>query len=174
MSSAAGPDKDNWSASVYQTNASFVYSQAFTSPVLALLSPRPGERVLDLGCGAGEPTLQIARAVQADGKQGSVVGVDMSRDLLRQAREQQEQAGVTGVEWVERDGHDLSGVEGGFDAAFSNAALHWMKRDPKQVRVDLGAGWCEAALTLLLLQVARNVYDLLRPGARYAAELGGQ
>lgn len=125
--------KDKWSASVYSTNASFVYSSAFTSAVLNLLAPQPGERILDLGAGSGEVTLEIAKAVQAEGKPGSVVGVDMSAALLRQAREGAQQAGVNSVEWIERDGHDLSGVEGGFDAAFSNAALHWMKTDPAKV-----------------------------------------
>lgn len=38
-------------AEVYRTNASFVYSNAFTAAVVKLLDPRPGDHVIDLGCG---------------------------------------------------------------------------------------------------------------------------
>ena len=178
--------KDNWSAQVYRTNASFVFSPAFTTPVLGLLAPQPGERVLDLGAGSGELSLEIARAVQVGGAAGTVMGVDMSHDLLARAAELARAQEVGGVEWVERDGHDLEGVGGGFDAAFSNAALHWMKEDPVKVR-ESGAELAEASGRghdagldvangggLGLSQVARNVYDRLNPGGRYAAEMGGQ
>lgn len=38
-------------ADVYRRNASFVYSDGYTAPVLRLLDPQPGDRILDLGCG---------------------------------------------------------------------------------------------------------------------------
>lgn len=170
----AAEAKDNWSASQYSTQ-SFVYSSAYSSPVLSLLSAQQGERILDVGCGSGEVTLEIAKAV---GEEGSVVGADMSRDLIRRAGELTKEGGVENAEWFVRDGHDLEGVDGPFDAAFSNAALHWMKKDPKQVRRTQGpdeVDWCEAdedgAIRGRASQVAQNVYDRLKPGGRYAAEV---
>lgn len=44
-------------ADVYRRNASFVYSDEYTAPVLKLLDPRPGDRILDLGCGESLTTL---------------------------------------------------------------------------------------------------------------------
>jgi ubiquinone/menaquinone biosynthesis C-methylase UbiE len=59
-----------------------VYSPAFTAPVLELLAARPGERIVDFGCGSGEVTLEINRIVeQAEG--GVVVGVDYSESMVR-------------------------------------------------------------------------------------------
>ena len=46
---------------------------------LAALAPRPGESVLDIGCGGGETALSLARAVAPD---GTVVGVDLSAAVL--------------------------------------------------------------------------------------------
>src|SRR4249920_2525413 len=48
-------------------------------PALAALAPRPGERVLDIGCGGGETALELARAVAPD---GTVVGIDVSAAVL--------------------------------------------------------------------------------------------
>lgn len=59
------------------------------------VSPEPGERVLDVGCGAGHSTLELARLV---GTEGRVVGVDVSEPLLARAKERVQAAGVSNVE----------------------------------------------------------------------------
>ncbi len=82
------------------------------TPVLALLAPRPGERILDLGCGDGALTDHI-KAAGAD-----VVGVDGSADMVRAAQ-------ARGLDAHVMDGQALR-FTGAFDAVFSNAALHWM------------------------------------------------
>lgn len=69
----------NHDPQVYSTNASFVYSAKYTQAVLALLDPQPGERIVDLGCGTGELTRQIAEAV---GPEGQVVGIDSSEAMV--------------------------------------------------------------------------------------------
>lgn len=76
------PDSSGWSAASYNANAPFVYSAAFTAPVLDLLAPKPGERIMDFGCGSGEVTLQIEEVVQANGAGGLVVGVDLSESMV--------------------------------------------------------------------------------------------
>ena len=74
-------DSSNWSASQYNRTASFVYSGAFTAPVLELLDARPGERILDVGCGSGEVTLQLQKIVEQKGG-GLVVGTDFSESMV--------------------------------------------------------------------------------------------
>jgi ubiquinone/menaquinone biosynthesis C-methylase UbiE len=70
----------NHNASAYAKHANFVYSSEYASPVLNLLNPQPGERIADLGCGTGELTAQIAKAV---GREGYILGVDSSESMVR-------------------------------------------------------------------------------------------
>ena len=100
-----------WSASDYARNGRFVHELA--GPIFAMLGPRPGERILDLGCGDGTLTAEI-KAAGAD-----VLGVDLSDELLAVAR-------MKGLTVRKLDGHALD-FASEFDAVFSNAALHWMR-----------------------------------------------
>lgn len=100
----------SWSAEGYVTHASFV--PQLGARVLDLLAPRPGEQILDLGCGDGKLTLKIA-------EQGAlVVGVDSSPELLASAQ-------GAGLNVSQMDGQSLT-FNHEFDAVFTNAALHWM------------------------------------------------
>jgi len=101
-----------WSAETYARNGRFVSDLA--RPVLDMLAPKPGERILDLGCGDGLLTEVIA----ASGAE--VLGADLSEELLAAAT-------ARGLEVQMVDGHALP-FEEEFDAVFSNAALHWMRR----------------------------------------------
>jgi ubiquinone/menaquinone biosynthesis C-methylase UbiE len=71
--------KDTWSATEYANTASFVYSDAFTQPILHLLSAKEGERIVDFGCGSGELTRVLADLV---GKDGFVLGLDSSANMV--------------------------------------------------------------------------------------------
>lgn len=134
-----------WDAARY--DGSFGFVTAHGAPLLDALAPQPGERILDLGCGTGELTAAIAEHA------AQVIGVDSSPDMMARAR-----AAFPGLRFEVADGHDFTrealGVRTGFDAVFSNAALHWMSRDP------------DAVLAC--------VRDALRPdGGRFVAEFGG-
>ncbi|KAJ7465299.1 S-adenosyl-L-methionine-dependent methyltransferase [Mycena latifolia] len=148
-------DAQGWSASLYNKSAAFVYSPAFTAPVLNMLAAKPGEKIIDLGCGSGEVTVVIDKIVkQAPG--GLVVGVDYSESMIAKATE-------AGLDYAfVADVQDLNismaafnngDPEFKFDAAFSNATLHWCKRDP--------AG------------VLESVKKILKPGGRFVVEMGG-
>ena len=109
-------DNQNWNPEQYAENARFVADLGM--PVVDLLAPRPGERILDLGCGDGPLTSKLADL------RCEVVGVDASSQMIDAARQ-------LGLDARVMDGHALT-FESEFDAVFSNAALHWMKQ-PDQV-----------------------------------------
>lgn len=99
-----------WNAADYAEHAGFV--PALGAAALDLLAPRAGEMILDLGCGDGALTAQIAD------RGAAVVGVDTDADMLAAAR-------ARGLAVEAADGQRLP-FEAQFDAVFSNAALHWM------------------------------------------------
>ena len=81
---------------------------------MAALSPKPGERILDIGCGAGDTTLELARMVAPDGR---ITGADISHTLLEVARRRA--GGLAGVRFVEADVQTHRFEPSGFDAVFS-------------------------------------------------------
>ncbi len=119
LSSGAIPGErvvdQRWDPGRYQQHAGFV--AVLGAPLLDLLAPNPGERILDLGCGDGALTEKIAAVA-------TVVAVDASADQIKGAR-------ARGLDARVMDGTKLA-FEDEFDAVFSNAALHWM-RDPDAV-----------------------------------------
>jgi len=101
-----------WSPETYDRHARFVSDLA--GEILAWLDPKPGERVLDLGCGDGALTAKL-RDLGC-----MITGVDSGPDMIQAAR-------ALGLDARLIDGHELP-FRGEFDAVFSNAALHWMIR----------------------------------------------
>ena len=104
-------DKQTWSADSYGRDARFVSDLG--ADVVTLLAPKPGERILDLGCGDGALTEKIAAAG------AEVVAVDSSPEFIAAAR-------TRGLDARLMDGEALT-FSDEFDAVFSNAALHWMR-----------------------------------------------
>ena len=136
-----GQTAGGWDADDYGRNARFVADLA--ASLVDRLDPKPGERILDLGCGDGELTLAIAR------RGARVTGLDSSPDFVKAARGR-------GLHAVIGDAQRLDSspeITGPYDAVFSNAALHWMKYDPRAV-ID-------------------GVFARLAPGGRFVAEFGG-
>ena len=82
---------------------------------LAMVPPQPGQRVLDVGCGLGDTTQQIAELV---GPSGEVVGVDAAERFIETARAEAEEAGVQNVSFFAADVQTTK-FEGPFDMAFS-------------------------------------------------------
>jgi len=128
-----------WSPADYAKHAAFV--PALGDAVLQLLAPQPGELILDVGCGDGALTERIAAA----GARG--MGLDSSPEMVEAARARGLDAFVADAEAM-----DLERF-GQFDAAFSNAALHWML-DPDAV--------------------ATGIFKGLKEGGRFVGEMGGE
>jgi SAM-dependent methyltransferase len=80
----------------------------------------PGERVLDLGCGAGTDSLVAAQMV---GDAGRVVGIDMTPQMLAKARAAAAEAGVANVEFVEAEAESLPFASESFDVVVSNGVI---------------------------------------------------
>lgn len=83
----------------------------------------PGDRVVDVGCGAGIDSLIAARMVQPTGQ---VVGVDMTPAMLRKARAGAEAAGITNVEFREGYGESLPVPDAWADVLISNGVFNLM------------------------------------------------
>jgi arsenite methyltransferase len=80
----------------------------------------PGERVADLGCGAGTDTLVAAQMVGPD---GSVTGIDMTPEMLARARTAKGELGLTNVEFVEGEIERLPFEDGTVDVVISNGVI---------------------------------------------------
>src|SRR5271168_5235626 len=126
-----------WDPASYARNARFVSDLG--SPVVDLLAPKPGEKILDLGCGDGVLTKKLADLGC------EVVAIDSSVPQIEAARK-------LGLNASLISGEDLPYREE-FDAVFSNAVLHWIRR------ADV---------------MLAGVYRALKPGGRFVAECGGQ
>jgi trans-aconitate methyltransferase len=103
-----------WDPTLYDSKHSFVWK--YGQELIELLAPQPGERILDLGCGTGHLTSQLALAGS------SVTGLDHSPAMIQQAR-----LNYPNLAFVEGNAADFAFAEP-FDGIFSNAALHWVKR----------------------------------------------
>jgi trans-aconitate methyltransferase len=128
-----------WDARLYDAKHAFVWEKA--RGLLEWLAPHAGERIVDLGCGTGQLSAEIA----VSGAQ--VVGVDRSPEMISEARKK-----FPELHFEVCDARALPFAQE-FDAAFSNAALHWIR---------------EAE------EVVAAISHALKPGGRLVAEFGGK
>ncbi len=105
------PD-NTWNTALYDQKHNFVFN--YGQDLVPLLDPRPGERILDLGCGTGH----LTHAIAASGAQ--VVGIDSSPEMIAAAH-----AAYPDITFHLMDAREFVFAEP-FDAVFSNAVLHWI------------------------------------------------
>lgn len=115
-----------------------------TQKLLAGLCLRPGDRVLDVGCGIGEPSLQAALHV-APG--GSVLGVDLSESMVKVCLERAGKYEISNVEFKCAALEDLNEPDASFDAISARFSVIFF--------ADVDAGFT-------------RMFELLRPGGRSA------
>lgn len=127
----------DWNAADYARVGAFV--PELGAAALELLDPQFGERILDVGCGDGALTHKIVE------RGATVVGIDRSPELAAVAR-------AVGLDVRIGDAAEMV-FDSEFDAAFSNAALHWM---------------------LDRARVAAAIFRALKSGGRFAGEMGGE
>ena len=126
-----------WDAADYARVGGFVAELG--QAALDLLDPQPGERILDVGCGEGTLTRKIVE------RGASVLGIDNSPEMIAAAR-------ANGIDALLMDVSDMP-FAAEFDAAFSNATLHWVFQKE---------------------QAARAIFRALKAGGRFAGEMGGE
>jgi trans-aconitate 2-methyltransferase len=136
----------SWNASDYAANSSS--QQAWARELMTKLQLRGNERILDVGCGDGKVTAELAHVVP----NGSVLGVDASAEMIRFAREAFPKTQLANLTFEVMDARRIA-LPCEFDLVFSNAALHWVDDHQAFLR---GASAC------------------LRPGGRLVVSCGGK
>lgn len=150
QSQHAGSWVPPWDGAAYAANTA--HHRAFDEAFLADTPLRPGQRVLDLGCGSGDLTAHLADLV---GPSGKVVGVDAQPSMLDEARTRARPnqsfvlAPVQALDDALGPAHDAS-----FDLVVSRAVLHWVPPADQP-------------------GVYRSAARLVRPGGHVRVECGG-
>ena len=135
-----------WNAADYAAHSSV--QQAWARELMAKLALRGGEHLLDLGCGDGKVTAEIAQALP----RGSATGVDASPQMIEFAKKTFPPRRFSNLEFHVMDARQIS-FPRSFDLVFSNAALHWVDDH-------------EAIL--------RGAAAALKPGGRLVISCGGK
>jgi SAM-dependent methyltransferase len=111
---------------------------------MRLYPPQPGDRVLDIGCGFGDTTQELARLVGSDGE---AVGVDVSEPFIEASIKEAAEAGVENVDFFAVD-VQVGDLKGPYDHAFSRMGVMFFANP---------------------VQALRNIRSALRPGGRLVA-----
>ena len=135
-----------WDARDYQNNSP--NQQQWGRELLLKLNLQGNERVLDIGCGDGKVTAEIASYLP----KGSVLGIDSSEDMVSLARQSYPPAAFPNIAFTVSDAGNL-GFSNEFDVVFSNATLHWV--------IDH-------------LPVLDGIKRSLRPSGRVLLQMGGK
>jgi trans-aconitate 2-methyltransferase len=119
-----------WNPADYAANSAV--QQGWAREAIAKLRLRGDERILDVGCGDGKITAELARAVP----RGAAVGVDASAEMIAFAQKTFPAAKIPNLKFAVADAREIPAgkFSGKFDAVFSNAALHWVDDHEKFLR----------------------------------------
>jgi trans-aconitate methyltransferase len=135
-----------WNAADYAANS--VVQQTWARELIARLKLHGNERILDVGCGDGKVTAEIANAVP----RGSATGVDASPQMISFAQKTFPAKKFLNLEFHVMDARKIK-FDRRFDLVFSNAALHWV--DDHQA-------------------ILRGMASVLKPDGRLIVSCGGK
>ena len=139
-------DADNWNAEDYAKHST--QQKKWARELIARLHLKDGEDVLDIGCGDGLVTAQIAALTPT----GRVVGINYAPDMIAHAARHYPAEKHPNLSFRVTDARELA-FEEEFDVVFSNAVLHWVRDHAP---------------------VVRGIARALRPGGRLLLQMGGQ
>lgn len=149
---------NEWNPEEY--DRAFSYVSSFGGSVLELLDPKPGEKILDLGCGSGELAAEMLE------KGVDVSAVDADEHMIAKARQR------LGDRAFVADGHAFR-LDEPVDAVFSNAALHWMT-EPEQVVANVRASLRDGGRFVGEMGGKRNIGVIAQAVRQAVAEVGGE
>ena len=135
-----------WDPAAYAAHSAV--QQEWARELIARMALRGDERVLDVGCGDGKVTAEIAQALP----RGAVTGIDASPEMIRFARKAFPKKTAANLQFRVMDARHIQ-LDQDFDLVFSNAALHWV--DDHQAFL-------------------RGASTALRPGGRLMVSCGGK
>jgi len=138
--------KFQWNASDYANHSNA--QQKWAKELISRLNLRGNESLLDIGCGDGKVTAEIATYLKA----GIVVGIDSSEEMISLANEKFPSDVYPNLSFLNQDARKLSFYQK-FDVVFSNAVLHWV---------------------LDHRPVLKGIYRILKPSGRVVAQMGGK
>ncbi|MDX1612493.1 MAG: methyltransferase domain-containing protein, partial [Candidatus Thermoplasmatota archaeon] len=139
--------RETWNASVEAYEAWVQALAPFNEPLLESLDPQPGERILDVASGRGEPAFSLAEAA---GVEGQVLGIDLADEMIAQAQRGAKERGLDNLRFQVMDAEEMTLEDASFDAVSCRSSLQIMTAP-------------EAALA----EIAR----VLKPGGRFAASV---
>lgn len=136
----------NWDPRLYSSNSSAQKDWGLT--LLAKIELKGNERLLDIGCGDGKLSAEIAKNLP----EGSVLGIDLSEAMITFARNHYPPEKFPNLAFMQIGASELT-FESEFDIVFSNAAFHWMKD---------------------LEHILENLWKSLKPGGVLLAQCGSR
>ncbi|MHA1649572.1 MAG: class I SAM-dependent methyltransferase [Candidatus Helarchaeota archaeon] len=134
---------DSWDSEFYDSKSDVQFKLGLKT--IDLLNVRDGEKILDIGCGTGRLTLELAKRAP----NGLIIGIDSNLNMITKANENLKRSGLNNVEFIQENLLQYNPTIQ-FDAIFSNSALHWIQ----QTR-----------------QLYQKIFALLSPGGRLAAQM---
>ena len=148
----------DWNASLYDQKHAFVFG--YGKGLLSVLEPQAGESILDLGCGTGHLTQEIAETG------ARVIGIDASPEMVAKARTL-----YPDIEFLVADAREFSFPKQ-FDAIFSNATLHWIQ-EAEQVVERISAALRPGGRFVAELGGKGNVASIMRALAQAMQDVAG-
>jgi FkbM family methyltransferase len=114
-----GSQELKWNAKLYQDNSSFQFNLALMA--IEKLKPKGYMRKLDIGCGNGDTTIELAKHVP----DGEIVAIEISADMCEQALINIKEKKVANISVINKDAFDIN-FNNEFDAVFANSSIHWI------------------------------------------------